>query len=128
MNLHGIVAPAIGAVNPFVAATYRRSIGYTIGGDGTQVPSYVDLPVSLQVQALTFTDLKQLDGVNIQGVHRAVYLNGAAMGVVRNIEAGGDLIVFPGGTLPEGNVWLVTHVLERWPDWSKAAIALQVSP
>nr|DAH84741.1 MAG TPA: head closure knob [Caudoviricetes sp.] len=127
MNLHGIVAPAIGAVNPFVPVTLKRSNGYTIEPDGTQVPSYVDVPLSVQVQALSFSDLQQLDGLNIQGVRRAVYLDGPTMGVVRNIGAGGDLFAFPPGLLPEGDLWLAAHVLERWPDWSKVAITLQVS-
>lgn len=127
MNLHGIVAPAIGAVNPFVPVTLKRSNGYTIEPDGTQVPSYVDVSLSVQVQALSFSDLQQLDGLNIQGVRRAVYLDGPAMGVVRNIGAGGDLFAFPPGTFPEGDLWLAAHVLERWPDWSKVAITLQVS-
>ncbi|MGJ2639729.1 hypothetical protein ACR8HR_22510 [Salmonella enterica subsp. enterica serovar Paratyphi A] len=128
MNLHGIVAPAIGAVNPFVPATLRRSTGYTTAPDGSQIPAYSDFAISVQVQALTSPDLRLLDGLNIQGVGRAVYLNGVAMGVVRNVNAGGDLFVFPAGLLPEGNIWLAAHVLERWPDWSKVALSLQISP
>lgn len=125
MNLHGIVTPAIGTVNPFVAATLRRSTTGTVLADGTQVPAYADTAISVQVQALTFSDLQQLSGLNIQGARRAVYLDGAALGVVRNLEVGGDLFIFPQGTLPEGNTWLVAHMLEMWPDWCKAAITVQ---
>lgn len=126
MNLHGIVASAIGAVNPFVPVTLKRSTGYTTAPDGKQVPAYATIAnLSVQVQALSFSDLQQLDGLNIQGVRRAVYLNGPIMGVVRVNQAGGDLMVFPMGTFPEGDTWLVAHVLERWPDWSKCAITLQ---
>jgi hypothetical protein len=125
MNLHGIVAPAIAAVNPFVQATLRRSTGYTTAGDGTRSPIYADSTISVQVQALSADDLRQMDGLNIQGVHRAVYANGAIMGAVRVGQKGGDLIVFAPGTLPEGDTWLATQVLEQWPDWCRFVITLQ---
>ncbi|WP_144378525.1 hypothetical protein [Mesorhizobium amorphae] len=126
MNLHGIVAPAIGVVNPFVVTTIKRSNGATTLPDGKRVPSYDTFGnVKVQVQAFTADDLKQLDGLNIQGTKRAVYLNGPIAGVIRDAQAGGDLMVFPNGTLSEGNTWLVAHVLERWPDWSKCVITLQ---
>ncbi len=126
MNLHGIVAPAIGVVNPFVVTTIKRSTGYTTLLSGKRVPSYATFGnVNVQVQAFTADDLKQLDGLNIQGTKRAVYLNGPIAGIIRDAQAGGDLMVFPTGTLSEGNTWLVAHVLERWPDWSKCVITLQ---
>lgn len=125
MNLHGIVRGAITTVNPDVPVTVRRSNGFSIEPDGVQIPSYTDLAITVQVQALTYQDLKQLDGVNINGTRRAVYLNGAAMGVVRNLQVGGDLFIFPSGTLPEGDMWLVAYVLEQWPDWCKVALTLQ---
>jgi hypothetical protein len=127
MNLHGIVSAAIATVNPFVTAMLKRSSGYTTAADGTRTPSFVDVPgVPLQAQALSYTDLQLLDGLNIQGVRRAVYLNGSALGVVRELQVGGDLFVFPAGTFPEGNTWLVAHVLESWPDWCKCALTLQM--
>ena len=126
MNLHGIVSGAIATVNPFVTATLKRSAGYTTAPDGTRTPAFNDMPgIPVQVQALTYSDLQHLDGLNIQGVRRAVYLNGAAMAVVRPLQAGGDLFVFPDCTLPEGNTWLVAYVLEAWPDWCKCALTLQ---
>ena len=125
MNLHAIVSGAIGVVNPHVAATCRRATGYTTGDDGTQVPAYTDTPIVAQVQALTFSDLQKLDGLNIQGVRRAAYFSGFSAGVVRPDLEGGDLIVFPSGTLPEGDVWLAAVALETWPDWVKIALTLQ---
>lgn len=125
MNLHAIAAPLIGVVNPHVPATLRRSTGYTTAADGTQVPSYSDTAIVAQVQALTFSDLQKLDGLNIQGVRRAVYFTGFAAGLVRPDQRGGDLVLFPTGTLPEGDVWLCAHALETWPDWVKIAITLQ---
>lgn len=125
MNLHGIVSGAIGAVNPFVFATVKRSTGYTTAPDGSRTATYQTFGAKVQVQALTYSDLRQLDGLNIQGVRRAIYLSGEVEGVVRVQQEGGDLIVFPNRTLPEGNVWLAAYVLEQWPDWRKIAIVLQ---
>lgn len=127
LNLHQLVSGAIGTINPFVPATVRRSTGYTTQPDGTQVPQYKTFGISAQVQALTYSDLRQLDGMNIQGVRRGVYLTGHVLGVVRPAGTGGDLIVFPDGTFPEGNTWLVAFVFEAWSQshWCKACLTLQ---
>ncbi len=125
MNLHGIVSGAISAVNPFVAATVQRSTGYTTNSDGSRVPTYTTFSVSVQMQALTYTDLRELDALNITGKRRKIYLSGDVEGIIRADQRGGDLIVFPTGTLPEGNTWLAAYVLENWPDWVSVAITLQ---
>lgn len=119
MNLHGIVAPYVGLVNPFIDATLRQSAGYTTNPDGTQVPAYSEIPVSIQVQALTGGDLQKLNGLNIQGVNNAVYLSGSADAVNRVNRKGGDLLVFNNRT------WLVVTVLEDWANWVKVAVVLQ---
>jgi hypothetical protein len=74
-----------------------------------------------QMQALTFDDIHQLDWLTIQGTRRAIYLEGNWEGLVRSKQKGGDLITFP-----DGSVWLIVHVLERWHgSWCKVAVALQ---
>ena len=131
MNLHSIVASAIGAVNPFVPATVQVSSGYTTNPDGSRTPNYSTLSINAQVQALTYQDLVHLDGLNIQGVRRAIYTSGAIMGLVRIDQRGGDVISFPPGILPEGDNWLCAQVLEQWSDgtngasWCKICITLQ---
>ena len=75
-----------------------------------------DLP-----DALSGDDLKQLDGMNIQGVLKAIYLRGALAGVVRPDGTGGDLVLRNNGA----ETWLVVKVLENWPNWTKAAIVKQ---
>lgn len=122
MNLHGIVSGAIGSVNPFVSATIQVSTGYTTTADFRQVPSYDTHAASVQVQALTFEDLKKLDGLNIQGIRRALYIAGAWNGVIRADARGGDLI-----TMPDGTVWLAVLELEAWPDWTKIAVTRQMN-
>lgn len=124
MNLHRICSGAIASVNPFITGTVRYSSGSTTGADGVRAPTYVDIAsVSMQVQALTSKDLHQLDGLNLNGTQRAIYLYGEIDGVVRSASKGGDLIVITSGI--NAGVWLVNLVLEQWPDWSKCAVVLQ---
>lgn len=106
-------------MNPFINATLRQSNGYTTQADGTQMPSYLDTPVYLQVQSLTGGDLQKLSGLNIQGVNSKVYFSGQGDGLVRLNRKGGDLLIFNKQT------WLVVTVLEDWPNWVSLAVVLQ---
>lgn len=121
MNLHGIAAPAINAVNPFIPMLYRESDGSTKSADYTPVPAFKPaVVVRGQMQPLTYSDLQQMDSLNIQGTRRSIYLYGTADGVVRVKAKGGDII-----TTPDGFNWLVVLVVEQWPDWCKVAVTLQ---
>lgn len=121
MDLRGLANGVTSGVNPNQTVQVQRSTGYTIGAGRKQVPSYA-APVSGpgQVQALDGKDLQQLDGLNIQGTIRAIYLRGALAGVIRPDGTGGDLV-----QTADGQTWLVVKVLESWPTWTKAAIVLQ---
>lgn len=120
MNLHGIASGIVGAVNPPVPIVIKVSTGYTTAADGSRAPSYA-APVTVlgQVQALSYQDLAQMDGLNIQGEKRAVYINGRVDGLIREENKGGDIVTF------NGHTWLVVLVLEYWPDWCKFAITRQ---
>lgn len=120
MNLHGIAGPIVAAVNPTVTVTVWTSTGSTTGADGRQTPTYASRTAQAQIQALTYRDLVQTDGLNMNGVKRAVYFYGDVEGIVRSADRGGDLVTFPDDT-----VWLVAMVLEAWPDWCKVAVVLQ---
>lgn len=77
------------------------------------------------MQALSFDELKQVDGLNIQGEKRAMYVNGDFAGIQRPDNQGGDLI-----TLPDGSKWLIVLVLENWnttSGWTKFAVTRQMS-
>ena len=128
MNLHALVSGAIAVVNPFTPVTIRVSTGYTTGADGTRTPTYDDvIGISAQIQNLTFGDLAQIDGLNLQGDKRKIYLNGSYDGVNRESGVGGDLIVFPDGdSWPFGTSWLVAQTLEQWPDWCCVAVTQQI--
>ena len=124
MDLRGLANGVTTTVNPNRTVTVLRSTGFTTGAGAKQVPSYA-APVSgpAQIQALDANDIKQLDGLNIQGTIRAIYLRGTLAGVVRPNQTGGDIVKRKNET----ESWLVVKVLESWPDWTKAAICLQGS-
>ena len=130
MNLHQLVSSAISAVNPPITGTISQSTGYTTAADGTQIPSYATVSgVAMQVQALQAKELAQLESLNIQGLMRAVYLNGNTEGVVRPQMKGGDLLTFNQGAAGfSGTTWKVIQVLETWDadGWCKVAVQLQV--
>jgi len=126
MNLHGIVRGVITGVNPDILVTIQFSTGHSNEG-GRQVPTYQTARnIPAQVQALTFKDLHQLDGLNQAGVQRAIYLYGKIDGVIRSEVAGGDIITIASGA--NRGTWLVTKSLEQWPDWCKVAVTLQQQP
>lgn len=129
INIRGIANQAIQSINPDVLATLKRSDGYETRAGGLRVPKYTTFTdVRMQAQAMSFGDLQQLDGLNIQGVRRAIYTDGALFGVLRAAQKGGDILIFPTGTFPEGDTWLCVHVLEQWSTWVKVAITLQDGP
>lgn len=121
MNLHGIVSGAIGTINPNVTVSIEVSTGTTMLDDGTRVPKYASpVAVLAQIQPLTGGDLRQLESLNLQGDFQGIYISGNIDGLVRADNKGGDKITFP-----DGRVYLVTTVLESWPDWTKCAVTLQ---
>lgn len=121
MNLHGIASGAIAAVNPLVTVQVAVSTGSTTGADGTPTPTYAPLQAATaEIQPMTWQDLRQVEGLNLNGTRRSIYLFGEIDGIVRDQSKGGDLITFP-----DGSVWLVALVLEQWPDWCKVAATRQ---
>ena len=124
MNLHALVTNVISTINPIVTVSIQRSTGYTTSSDGSRVPFYAaPVAAQAQIQALQYNDIVQIDGLNIQGERRAIYLNGNWEGVIRADQKGGDLITFP-----DGSVWIVAFVFENWADrdgWVKIAVTRQ---
>lgn len=123
MNLHAIVRPAIGAVNPDTLGTLFSCTGYTTAANGKQRPTYDRTDnVGMQVQPLSSKEIEHLDSLNIQNASRAVYVNGIVKGIDRKSGAGGDLLEFNGAT------WLVVAVLETWDGatWTKVAVTKQM--
>lgn len=126
MDLRGIANAASNAVNANTIVTVTPSSGYTVGPAGKQIPSYgASVTGPAQIQALDGADLKKVDGLNLQGDLRAIYLRGALAGVVRRNSQGGDIVTIaaPAPT-PLIGTWLIAKMLESWPNWSKACIVL----
>lgn len=120
MNLRAIANSATQSINHNTPITVKVSSGYTIDPvTRRQVPAYTVETGQANIQALDGKDLKQMDGLNIQGTIRAAYLYGNLAGVVRPDSKGGDLVEF------NSQSWLVVKVLETWPDWCKVAIVYQ---
>jgi hypothetical protein len=122
--LHGLVRGAITQVNPDTLCMLQRSAGWDTASDGRQVPIYSPPQQALfQIQAATGDDLKQIDGLNIQGVHRALFAYGDLAAVIRPAQVGGDLVI-----MPDSTIWLMTMALEPWQgQWCKMAITQQLN-
>lgn len=124
MNLNAIVGPVCASINDWVTAYMQQSQGYATEGDGSRVPAYGPMtPMQVQLQALQYNDLMQVNGLNITGIRHAMYINGAWEPVVRSQREGGDLV-----TLPDGSVWLIVFLFENWArtgGWSKVCVTLQ---
>lgn len=133
MNLRNIVRGSIVTVNPDTPGQWYRSTGYTTGAAGKQAPTYAaPVTMPMQVQPLTGKDLKKLDGLNIQGVTRTVFVNANIQGVDRVAAQGGDLIRFTSGAgVPADLVntwWLCTVVLSTWGvGWCKVGLTKQLT-
>lgn len=121
MNLHGIVSGCINAVNPFVPLVLSVSTGYTTAADGEQIPQYASpLLGEGQIQPMSWKDLHQVDGVNLNGFSQSIYFYGEADAIIRVKRKGGDII-----TDSDNQIWLINVVTELWPDWCKVVATLQ---
>jgi len=124
MNLHGIAQGYVAAVNPPLMCSLEASTGYGTDTDGSRVPTYATpVQVLVQCQALSYTDLQQISGLDIQGKRLAMYVQGTWNGIVRDEQKGGDII-----TLPDGTRWLAAYILENWgltAGWTKIVATQQ---
>jgi hypothetical protein len=124
MNLHAIAGNIVSAVHPNMPAQYQRSVGYTTAADGSRAPSYqAAQAVTAQKQPLSSNDLKQLDGLNLNGEKAAFYISGNWDGVSRPDQKGGDIVTCADG------VWMVVQILENYyatAGWVKVATTRQM--
>ena len=125
MNLRGLANKYTRLTNNNIQVNWVQSTGYVTDEAGKRTPTNITLTVEAQVQALSTSDLQQVDGLNMTGVMRTVYLYGNAAGVVRVDQIGGDVLRFP--EVPNGTVrnWLITKVVETWSDWCHVIVTLQ---
>lgn len=123
MNLRQIANNAITSINPNIPAVLKKYAGEIIGPGRKPTPSYLpDQNVTIQLQPISRGDMQHVDGLNIQGLAKVIYVNGNYFSVQREMEQGGDIFVI------NGEQWLVVEPLELWPDWCRLIAVLQVSP
>lgn len=125
-NVRALANKYIQITNKNQKINWVQSNGYITDDAGKRTPKTITLTVEAQIQALSATDLKHIDGLNITGVMRSVYMYGNAAGVVRADQIGGDILVFP--EVPGGcnKNWLINQVIETWSDWCHVIVTLQV--
>ena len=98
INVRAIANRRIQLVNANIPATLLKSTGCTTDDAGHRVPTFSRVPVTIQNQAASNEDLKQTDGLNLQGTLRTVSIAGDLQGAIRAGNAGGDLLQFPDST------------------------------
>lgn len=125
MNVYAIANSVIQSANQDIDAVWLRSTGYTTDAAGRRTNASQRNTVRIQVQGLSAGELAHTDGLNIQGVRRAVYMFGNLQGVVRADKQGGDILQFPEIPGQSAKDWRVVHVLETWPEWSKVVVVMQ---
>lgn len=124
MNLHQVAARVVSIVKPPVPITVQRSTGYSTNPDGTPTQTYAaPVAYSADIQPITWRDLQQLDGINLNGVRWKAYISGQLNGVNRPEVRGGDLVNILAGF--HQGVFLVAQVLEQFDTWVCAAIVQQ---
>lgn len=127
MNLHSIAAPIVGAINPPILVTLKQDSGFTTNPDFSRSPAYSSTTMNAQIQGLTYQDIVTLNGVGIQGVRRKAYLWGSWTGLLRGLQKGNDLVIFP-----DSSVWKVAFCFEDYghgvhgqAGWCSVALTLQ---
>ena len=125
MNLRALANALTSQINANQSISWVQNTGYTINAAGKRTPTTTTVSIMAQIQALSGGDLMHMDGMNLQGVMRTVFMYGNPQGVVRVDSKGGDILQFP--EIPGGVTrnWLVTQVIETWPNWAKVVVTLQ---
>ncbi len=125
MNLRALANALTSQINANQSISWVQNTGYTTNAAGKRTPTTTTVSIMAQIQALSGGDLMHMDGMNLQGVMRTVFMYGNPQGVVRVDSKGGDILQFP--EIPGGVTrnWLVTQVIETWPNWAKVVVTLQ---
>jgi hypothetical protein len=124
LNLHDIVAGAIGAVNAHENVTVWRCTGITVT-KGVVKPVYEKLTRRAQIQAPSASDL-QLNERVARAEHRIkVWLNAPADTINRNAQTAGDII-----QRADGSYWLIVAIVHDYSKegWLSVLAVLQTDP
>ena len=127
MNMRGIANRITKTVNSNIFVNWVQSTGYTTDAAGHRTPTITTTQIEANVQALQGSDIRHVDMMNMQGVMRSVYLYGNIQGIVRADGKGGDILQFPEVPGGASKNWLVSQVMETWPNWCRVLVTLQQS-
>lgn len=124
MNLHAIVAGAIGMVNAHETITLWRNTG-TTNVKGVVTPSYTAETRRAQIQAPSATDL-QLNERVARAEHRIkVWMDSPASTINRVTQSAGDII-----ERADGSYWLIVGTKDDFSQegWLSVLAVLQTDP
>ena len=126
MNIFGIVAPLVAAINPRETLTIYAPVGYVTAADGARTPNTAAPAIVLaSVQNADYETLQQNGGVNLSSENLVAYLPGNWTGVVRADQKDGSIIV-----RADGSRWLVISVAENWQfgnGWTRVLMTRQLN-
>ncbi|QHJ85271.1 MAG: hypothetical protein [Caudoviricetes sp.] len=126
MNLRQIANSITCGVNPNIQATLRQNNGFTYADDGSQVPSYNESTVTVQVQALNTQDLIHLGNMAQQGQYTTVYINGLLDAQIRSLSKGEDILIFNPPRENTTATWRVVLVAEGYSgSWTRVLVCRQ---
>jgi hypothetical protein len=124
MNLHDVVAGAIGSVNPHETVTIWRCTGVNVT-KGVVSPVYAPLTRRAQIQQPSPSDLQQNERVARAQHSLKAWINVPADTVNRNAQTAEDII-----GRDDGSYWLIVGIREAYEraGWISVLAVEQLEP
>jgi hypothetical protein len=124
MNLHDVVAGAIGSVNPHETVTIWRCTGVNVV-EGVVTPVYVSITRRAQIQQPSPSDLQQNERVARAQHSLKAWINVPADTVNRNAQTAEDII-----ERDDGSYWLIVGIREAYEraGWISVLAVEQLEP
>lgn len=121
-NMHAVVRGAITTLNPDEPGTVYVSTGST-NVRGILTPTFTAVAAQLQFQAQAHDKVMHERALEYSSMYDTVYAYGNFTGVDRPDGKGGDVIQ----TTADGKFYLITRVLEWWPQWCSFEVTRQLN-
>lgn len=119
INVRALANMATQNVNPNRTVTLQVNTGYTVDDYGTQVPSFLEEEIEVQMQSLSSQEKFNLDLVNKQGEFVSIYAFGAIDGIRRWLGKGSSKFIFPAYGESDAAEWQVNQVMESYATWTR---------
>lgn len=119
INVRALANMATQNVNPNRTVTLQVNTGYTVDDYGTQVPSFLEEEIEVQMQSLSSQEKFNLDLVNKQGEFVSIYAFGAIDGIRRWLGKGSSKFIFPAYGESDAAEWEVNQVMESYATWTR---------